>query len=211
MLLAAFAVAGCSKPEPPRNYVNAENKFRMNRPDGWEELKDWNDLTASDKDGNAVDVWEVGLAKSVDVAFISPKRLLSLPSPDGTPDEHGDTSLPPLPRAVIAVKTCSAPATGGAMALFEQDKAEIITKLTGEAQGKFEILKSGDFTTSNGKAYYVYCSWTRNHSERLGLLVFSTSARRAGMVLCGCAKEDYPVFEEIFKNACQSFYLDLEE
>lgn len=45
LVLIALA-AGCAKPVPPRNCVNAEHKFRLNAPEGWTEFK-----TAEKKEG----------------------------------------------------------------------------------------------------------------------------------------------------------------
>jgi len=201
IILVTIAAAGCSKTPVPRNYVNTANKFRINRPDGWDEVKDWSALSS-------LDVAEVGLDRSVDVAFLAPERTATASDENAAPNDHG---APPLPRAVIGVKTLNALANPTAMALFEREKANIIAKLTGRPDGEFTILKDGDFTTSNGKAYYVHCSWRKDRQEREGLLVFVVSARRAGMALCGCAKDDYAAFEEVFNKTCQSFYLDIEE
>jgi hypothetical protein len=198
VILVAFAAAGCPRePEPPRNYVNADKHFRMNKPDGWDEVKDWTEAT---------NITEMNLANSVDVAFISPAETSTAHNPS---EESSPSDTNTAVRAVISVKTYTAPESGGGQALYEREKADLISKLAGDNMGVFRVQSEGDFITTNGKAHYVQCTWnTDNRISKKGLFVFVTAARRAAIVLCACKETDYSLFEEMFKKACESFYLN---
>jgi hypothetical protein len=205
VVLAALAAAGCAKEaQPPRNYVNANKHFRMNKPEGWRELADWTEANG---------LSEANLEGTVDAAFISPADQNI---PEETEPAAGTEAQPPAKPmpAIIAVKTCDAPESGGgAQILWEREKANLINTLGGGGKGTFMQLEEGDFTTSNGKAHYVRCAWKTKDGEpeKGGLFVFVTSAKRGAIVVCACKKEDYPVFEDTFKSTCESFFLDSEQ
>lgn len=201
ILLVACAAAGCSKSDPPRNYVNAANKFRINIPDDWAELKDWNSLGTNG-------LSELSLGGTANAAFVSSEYERLLPETS----ETGNPPNPVPPRAIISVKIVNAPSNGGGKALFEQEQADLVAKLAGvEWLRTSEDPSAPVLTTGNGKAYYVECSWKKDGEDRKGILVFVISARRAGMVLCGCAAGDFGHYETALRRACESFYLDLEQ